>query len=188
MEIHVLFFELLQVAIGMRSSLSCIPTAEEWRHLFELSKKQALTAIAFHGFCKLKEYNTVDSGFDPSSGMEELCYFKWLGLTAKTAQRNKAITEGCRELCKELAHDGMSCCILKGQGNLEYYPEELQDSRTAGDIDVWCTPMNPCGLDIAVADLDGNGAHYEKYHGIEAVIEYSLMKARTVGARKPVIR
>ena len=44
-----LFFELLQVAIGTRKSLPVKPTYREWALLFEMSKKQALTAIAFRG-------------------------------------------------------------------------------------------------------------------------------------------
>jgi len=44
-----LFFELLQVAVGTRQSLSIAPSADQWAELFELSKKQALTAIAFTG-------------------------------------------------------------------------------------------------------------------------------------------
>lgn len=87
----------------------------------------------------------------------------------------------CEELVKQYAHDGIQCCILKGQGNLEYYPEELKECRTPGDIDVWCTPADPSGIDIAVSDLDGKGAHYAKYHGKQAVIEYVKMLHRIAG-------
>ena len=104
-----------------------------------------------------------------------MVYLKWLGLTAKVAQRNREVSAACVEQVKQYAHDGMSCSILKGQGNLEYYPEDLRECRTPGDIDVWCAPQTPSGIDIAVADLDGRGAHYEKYHDKQAVIEYVKM-------------
>jgi acyl-CoA-binding protein len=53
MTIEQLFFELLQAAIGNRKTLSKNPSADEWKELFALSKKQALTAIAFTGVTKL---------------------------------------------------------------------------------------------------------------------------------------
>lgn len=47
--IEKIFFELLQVAVGNRKSLSRVPSATEWALLFDMSKKQALVAIAFAG-------------------------------------------------------------------------------------------------------------------------------------------
>lgn len=47
MEIKSLFFELLQVAIGNRSTLTVTPSSQEWTLLFEMSKKQSLVAVAF---------------------------------------------------------------------------------------------------------------------------------------------
>lgn len=59
-----------------------------------------------------------------------------------------------------------------------------------GDIDVWCWPQvdslstssgqavsspTECGIEIAVSNLDGKGAHYEHYSGARGVIEYALM-------------
>lgn len=48
------FFELIQVAIGTRQSLFVAPSANQWSELFALSKKHALTAIAFAGVKRLK--------------------------------------------------------------------------------------------------------------------------------------
>lgn len=174
MTIEDLFFELLQVAIGNRKELSRIPSAEEWKELFALSKKQALTAVAMVAVSKL---NCV-SDYGASLGIPEVVYLKWLGLTAKVAQRNRQVTEACVELVKLYARDGIATCILKGQGNLVNYPEELRECRTPGDIDVWCKTVDDGGIDIAVSDLDGKGAHYQKYHGNEAVIEYVKMLHR----------
>lgn len=110
-----------------------------------------------------------------SIGIPEAVYLQWLGMMAQTVQRNKEVTTACLSLCESYAHDGMLCCVLKGLGNLEYYPEELGTLRTAGDIDVWCKPAAPCGLGVAVAGLDGKGAHSEKYTGIAGVVEYVNM-------------
>lgn len=188
MTIEKLFFELLQVAIGNRDTLSVVPTKGQWTEIFALSKKHALAAVAFAGVNRLKEACSESNGFGGSIGIDEMTYLKWLGLTAKIAQKNKALSDACTSLCKDLAHDGLYACILKGQSNLVNYPEELRDCRTPGDIDVWCAPMDPCGIDIAVADLDGNGAHYEKYAGERGVIEWVLADHRIKGKMMPEVQ
>ena len=184
-KLDTLFFELLQVAIGNRSTLSVVPTRAQWAELFVLSKKHALAAVSFIGVKSHINSVSSEEALDNKSGVisviEEVLYLKWLGMTAKVAQRNKEVTAACVELLKQYAHDGIQCCVLKGQGNLEYYPEELQDCRTAGDIDVWCKSMDPDGIDIAVSDLDGQGAHFQKYQGKEAIVEYVRMLHRIVG-------
>lgn len=184
MTIDQLFFQLLQVAIGTRKTLDRLPTSEEWGLLFDMSMKQALTAIAFSGVTRLIHSTCLGingSDFGASLGIPESVYLKWLGLTAKVAQRNRGVSAACVELVKQYAHDGLTCCVLKGQGNLEYYPEDMREYRTPGDIDVWCAPMDSSGIDIAVADLDGKGAHYETYHSRRAVIEYVKMLHRIAG-------
>ena len=183
MEIEKLFYQLLQVAIGNRESLTVMPTSKEWALLFDMAKKQALTAIAFTGVSKLNPA----SDFGTLIGMDEMTYLKWLGLTAKVAQRNKVLNEACSSLCKDLAHDGLYACILKGQSNLVNYPEELQKCRTAGDIDVWCGLMDPEGIDIAVGDVDGRRAHYEKYIGERGVIEWVLEDYRIKDKMMPEV-
>lgn len=185
--IEKLFFELLQMAIGTRQSLSVAPSANQWSELFALSKKHALVAIAFHGLSLLKGRNCNADDFGASIGIDEITYLKWLGLTAKVAQKNKHLSEVCASLCKELAHDGLYSCILKGQSNLVNYSEDLRECRTPGDIDVWCGLMDPDGIDIAVADTDGHGAHFEKYHGERGVIEWVLADYRIKDKKMPEV-
>lgn len=188
MILEQLFFELLQVAIGTRLSLSVKPTSREWALLFEMAKKQALVAIAFAGVNRMRESSDSADDFGLSIGIDEMTYLKWLGMTAKVAQKNKELSIACASLCKDLAHDGLYACILKGQSNLVNYPEELRECRTPGDIDVWCGLMDPCGIDIAVADSDGKGAHYEKYQGERGVIEWVLADWRLKGNKKPEVQ
>lgn len=184
MSIDRLFFELLQVAIGSRKELTAMPTSREWALLFEMSKKQALVGIAFAGLNRLK----CDGGFGSNIGLDEMTYLRWLGMAAKIQQRNRIATETCRKVVVQYAHDGLQCCVLKGQGNLVNYPDDLRDARTPGDVDVWCRCADPNGAEIAVSDLDGKGAHYETYSGKRAVIEYALMQARVEGIDKPSVR
>ena len=146
-----IFFEILQVAVGNRSSLSFTPSAGQWAEIFALSKKQALVAIAFHGVSLLKGRSTGDDDFGSSLGIPEMVYLKWLGMMAKIAQRNKEMNAECVRLTELLRHDGFHCCILKGQSNLVYYPEELRECRTSGDIDVLFRSMEePDVLDLPI--------------------------------------
>lgn len=182
-----LFFELLQVAIGTRDSLSRVPSSLEWQQLLELSKKQALTAVAFHGVKTLSDSRIKNDGsgdgFDGGIGIDEMTYLKWLGLTAKVAQRNKVLDEQCREVCEVLEHDGFHTWVLKGQANQDLYPENLREFRTPGDIDVWVRPMGEIPLAVEV----GTGCvEYVNYTGKEAVIRYVLLNTPE-GKRKAVM-
>ncbi len=201
MDIETLFFELLQVAIGRRQSLSVVPTKEEWRELFEMSKKQALTAIAFRGVKNLSISTSsaqakslfhstgsgqvpgegADFGSDGGIGIDEMTYLKWLGMTAKVAQRNKQLNDECAKVCQEFAHDGVRPVVLKGQSNLVYYPEDLRECRTAGDIDLWCDV--PEGVEVA---HEANGVvEKREFKGIEGVIEYCKQYERCQGREIP---
>ena len=53
MNIDNIFFELIQVAIGNRICLSHSPTAEEWKALYEIAKKQSLVGVCFAGVQRL---------------------------------------------------------------------------------------------------------------------------------------
>ena len=187
MNIEQLFFELLQIVVGTRNTMNRQPTSREWALLFDMSKKQALVAIAFAGVNKLREARADGDGID------EMTYLKWLGLTAKVAQRNKEVNAACVKLVKQYAQDGIQCCILKGQGNLEYYQTlsnsplkgESKDTnlglcRTVGDIDVWC--KNPSN-----SHLDGEYGVPSSVHnctGIRGVIEY-VNKLHRIAGTKP---
>lgn len=169
MNIEDLFFQLLQVAIGTRKTLDRPPTSQDWVLLLEMSKRQALAAVAFRGMYRLKESECFGISID------EALYLKWLGLTARVAQRNREVSEACVELVKQYAHDGLQCCILKGQGNLEYYPEELRECRTPGDIDVWCkTTFSPAGF-------SAERSQSKCYSGNKGVIEYVKRLHRIAG-------
>lgn len=48
-----------------------------------------------------------------------------------------------------------------------------EGARESGELSG--APQDSCGIDIAVADFDGRGAHYERYTRKRAVIEYVKM-------------
>ena len=48
-----MLFELIQIALGKRESLSHIPTQEEWNRLYAEAQKQSVVGIAFEGVQEL---------------------------------------------------------------------------------------------------------------------------------------
>lgn len=184
--IEQLFFELLQVAIGTRHSLSKTLSAKEWTEIFVLSKRQALTAIAFVGIKRQSNVCAAQKDFGESLGIGELLYLNWLSFAAKIAQRNKLVTMASEKACEKYIHDGMRCCVLKGQSNLQYYPEELKVYRTPGDIDMWSLPQ--VNFKPIEGNLDGKEVHYEQLDGISGTIMYVMSLWRLNGGKPAEIR
>ena len=168
-----LFFEFLQFAIGNRKSLSSGINDADWQRLFDLCKRQALLGI---GFSAVEKLHTI--GIDCPTALR----MQWMALAFQIEKQNEKITKQCSELTKKYEHDGLQCCILKGQGNLLNYPEGLRMRRMPGDIDVWCIPPKD-GLDIAVA-TGNNDVEYVNYRGVKAIIEYDRLQFRLCGTDK----
>lgn len=128
MTIEQLFFELIQVALGIRVCLSHSPTAGEWKALYNMTKKQSLVGVCFAGVQRL-----VEQQQEPP----EMLYLTWMGMAAKIQQRNEVVNRQCAELQARLSADGFRSCILKGQGVAQVYHESLRGLRQSGDIDIW---------------------------------------------------
>lgn len=185
-----LFFEFIQVAMGNRMSLSCGIKDADWQRLFEFCKKQALIGV---GFTALEHLHTMGVECPLDIGM------KWMAMALHIERQNDKRNQQCAELTRRYKHDGLSTCILKGQGNLFNYPEHLRKRRQCGDIDVWTAPLPPSGgccnstdkdAGIAIAVQTGkNKVEYVEYHGHKAIREYVRMLHRLEGnIEKPVIR
>ena len=172
-----LFFEFLQIAVGNRKSLSAAINDSDWLRLFEFCKKQALIGV---GFSAVEKLHTQGVACPANLRM------KWMALSLQIEKRNAVLNEQCTKLAKRYEHDGLSTCILKGQGNLLNYPEHLRKRRQCGDIDVWTV----CKNDIPIAVQTGKEeVEYVEYHGRKAVIEYVKMQHRLVGNQeKPDMR
>ena len=162
-----LTFEFIQVAIGNRKSLSVSIADADWHRLCEFCKRQALIGIGYAAVERLHEV-----GVECPSAIR----LKWYGYALQIERMNEKLNMQCGEITKRYEHDGLQCCILKGQGNLLNYPVSLRMIRTPGDIDLWCiTP--PSGLSMPNVSL----RDYTNYHGINAVMEYVRMQYRLQG-------
>ena len=137
----LLFFELIQVAIGRRERLSHTPTEMEWRELYAMAEKQAVIGICF---CGVQRFQRL--GYDIPMDL----YMKWLGMAAKIQQRNEVVNAQCVEVQKMMEKAGFRTYIMKGQGNAALYKsglngiegKESKESslpllRQSGDIDIY---------------------------------------------------
>lgn len=125
-----LFFELIQVSVGVRDSLQTSPSDEQWRAIYETSKQQAVMGVCFIGVQHLPK-----DQLPPGKIIRQ-----WAVKADKVVGRNYSSSAGSKMVCDRLQRDGFNSILLKGQGNRSYYPPQLRDYRSPGDIDVWVWP------------------------------------------------
>ena len=158
-------FEFIQVAMGLRKRLSTIPSVHEWQALFEFCKRQSLLGIGFAAVEKLHEV-----GLEGPADIR----LQWYGYALKIERMNEKLNMQCGEISKRYEHDGLRCCILKGQGNLLNYPERLSIRRMPGDIDVWATPIKYL---IHTENTEGHGCPQADGVGKHESSEFKRMSA-----------
>ena len=168
-----IFFEFLQVTIGQRSCLLRALTMGEWRGLYGLLKKHALLGVGYVAIQKLPKDQW------PPNAM----IMQWVGVAQKIRLLNLELNEECRKVVTQLEHDGIGAVVIKGQSNLENYPEELREYRNPRDIDLWTKQTNDCGIPLAVKQ--GESVEYEYYKGVRGIIEYARLQRRVREDKSP---
>ncbi len=128
------FCLLLQSAIGKQVALPRVLTDKEWKAVFALAKKQALSGIVLEGVKRLTKEQWPKADI----------VMEWTLVAEAIKRRNMKTTDVCLTLTKQLEKDGFEVCILKGQANHVYYDalgaEPLGQLRICGDIDAWIWP------------------------------------------------
>ena len=125
-ETDSLFFELIQVSLGKRQSLSRIPSGEEWQLMFAMADIQAVAGIAFLALERL-----ASQGQKPPTDI----LLEWIGISEQIKHENQLVNKRCKDIEGILSSNGFKCCVLKGQGTALYY--QNSQYRQSGDIDVW---------------------------------------------------
>lgn len=120
------FFELLRLSLGTQHQLTDIPSCKEWEKLYEISVKQSLAGVMFHGFEKMMENSSTSK---PS------ILYHWIGLRESIINQNHLQNRRAKELYEIFSSGGFKSCVLKGQGTACYY--DYPDLRQCGDIDLW---------------------------------------------------
>lgn len=170
------FFELLQVAVGNRDSLSGVPTEEEWEEIYEVAKKQTLVGIAFKGVERLPQ-----GQLPPKKRIRQ-----WFMKADKIRKRNEKMNIDCAKTCYVLRKMGFHSCIIKGQANMRClspanwlssiesptsstFPRREGERyglgwyRTPGDIDVWAWSESGRVADVIRA-IKGVNPRVETYY------------------------
>jgi hypothetical protein len=132
------FFALLRFSIGTAEECPKMSVAE-WKRMYDISKKQALTGITGTALMNVQDVLTDVDNQDMET-FEDLI-MSWMGDVMKISRRNKKVNHDVVELFANLENKGLQCCLLKGQGNALMYPRP--DSRISGDIDVWVRVEDP---------------------------------------------
>ena len=176
-----LFFELIQVSIGRRDSLSRVPSAAEWKALYSLSVKQAVAGVCFCGVQRLPKEQVVEMPFRLK--------LQWFALAEQIKQRNEVINRRCVEVQRLLAEDGMRSSILKGQGVAELYNLNIDLNlnegnnlglyRQSGDIDVWVDggmerALRWCRERYGDVEYDYINAHVPMFKDVEVELHWRV--------------
>jgi len=101
--------------------VSQAPTISDWYTVYDFLDKQKILGVC--------------SPLDCNVRMDQTLLFKWIGSVEQIKASSALLNQRTIELCKILEDDGWRCCVLKGQGNAQIYPNPLL--RQPGDIDVW---------------------------------------------------
>jgi hypothetical protein len=145
---YSLFVELLQISVGTRDSLSRVPSALEWERIFDEAKRQAVAGIMLTGMERMPDKQRPN----------KVLLLQWIGICQQIETQNSITTKTCIKVSQRLDNDGFNACVLKGQSNYRYYPAEMKNRRSCGDVDVWVVPKEECKNHVrqVVEHVDAN--------------------------------
>ena len=135
------FFELIQVALGHRTKLSTTPSPKEWEEIYQSGVKHTLTGILYSGIERLPKEQQPDLSL----------LWLWNDDTKKIEEDNIQHRKRASQLLNKLLRDGYKAVIFKGPSLYPYYPDNLKERRTPGDIDVWIVSATKDGRTIPVS-------------------------------------
>ena len=107
----MIFFELLQIAIGNRDRLSQNPTEERWEELFAQARRQAMVGIAFRGVEQLSEEQRPQRSL----------LMRWYMATERIKTMNADLDRKALAVANKFLDDGFPGVVLKGQGKARLY-------------------------------------------------------------------
>lgn len=131
-----IFFELIQVALGNRNSLSHTPTTAEWQALYNLAIKQNLVGVCFGALRQLGA--NADSGLS-TMGLTKQQYFMWVGMATRIQHQWELHETLIARLADFYQRHGIDMMLLKGYGLSLNYPEAKL--RNPGDLDVFLSQV-----------------------------------------------
>ena len=88
-----MFFELLQIAVGQRTSFSQSPSMEDWQWMFEEAKRQTLFGVCFEAI------EILPAEQRPSRDL----LLSWYALTEQLRCLNKKLNMRTVQICSYLS-------------------------------------------------------------------------------------
>lgn len=122
------FFELIQIALGVRTTYSKEPANADWNEAYQMAVKHALVGLCFTAVEKL---NRDNEALKPPMPL----FYQWMGDVLQIEAQNKALDLAAARLTRIFKTGGLRSCVLKGQGIARLYP--CPERRQPGDIDLW---------------------------------------------------
>ena len=116
----MIFFELIRIAIGQQERLRSTPTAEEWKEVYDLARRQTLTGIAFCGVQRLPEEQRPPRQL----------LMKWYMAAEQIRRKNEQMDRRTLAVANKFAEEGFPGVVLKGQGVAQLYRvEQIENSK-----------------------------------------------------------
>lgn len=149
--IHTALLSLLRSGLWEREldDTSCFPlSAEEWKGVYALSRRQTVTGIVFRGLQFMPERLLPP----------EPIVLKWTAAADAIERKNKEMNQKLSELNGLFRTYHFNPILQKGQGIAQYYESPLL--RECGDIDLYFN--NPYAFKMAAACIRWQGITIEK--------------------------
>lgn len=128
------YIQLLRVGLGTADSIDAPLSQQQWNDVMMEGLRQSVLGIIWQGIERLPAHLRPDG-----DTIAEI-----YGYTANIKLKNKNQTILAAKIEQHLRADGLTCCIIKGQGAARLYPQP--DLRQSGDIDIWVS----CGRERAI--------------------------------------
>lgn len=159
-----MFFQLLRYSIGASKDLPLDVSGEMWNDIFKIAQQQSLLGVLFYGIQEQSEQK-------PPRNL----LLKWYAISEQIRQANEKTNHVAVDLADQLWKEGFRTCLLKGQGNTLYYPDQY--IRTSGDIDIWVEGGTKVVLPFARRNFRCSKACYHhvdagEYKGVKVEVHY----------------
>ncbi len=154
-ESQKLFFDLLLVCTGAKTSLRKPYTEVQWNEALVLAQEQTIEGVLLSAIERLPE----------DQRPPKLVLLQWIGSVQMLEANSKKIAEASETVIKYFHENGFACSILKGSAVARYYLQP--ERRQSGDIDVWLDGGRERIYDFARKfDKDGllYGVNYQHIH------------------------
>ena len=157
-------FKFLKYCLGYNIDMGKVIAKMDWRQLYTFVSNQAIIGFCFDGIERLGNEYSEELKKNP---IERDLLMTWMGKAQQIRRQNTKVNTVASKLYSMFREDGLRCCILKGQGNAQMYPNVY--SRNPGDIDVWVNASRSQITEYAKK-------HFEigddiRYHHIETSVD-----------------